>query len=873
MLYSCRESFSFFRSVRLRKQPVRPGGPGKTALFAVFALLLLGLSPLSPQAAERVEVRLQPVEIRALAQPPAVRESAVSPAFKEERFSLEQAVNYKEIIERVGELSDAQKKYLNRHRFLLLPRDRFFFPGDGGVGAYCNEMLHNFDVLGGKDLLDRQPGATVFAGPDPFLHALHMYFSNRMKNLEQADLSHALLVLLEDLQKSIAGLRASAGKDSAVDWERLHAQMLVPLILIKNTSLPGGVLMHDDTHEQPLHVYLYDSDALKAAGYGGDAESKEGKADSLEHALQIFAEYRAAFSTETAAAITTELERIYAAEYRGASLLGLHASYDTAIDYTQFKPRGHYESGPITRAYFRAMIFLGQIGWNLDTKNGLVDAVNYALAMSHASALKSPAPADRAERDDGRQPPHLSALEAWQRIMEITGFFSGYPDAAAYAEWQRFIQEYSGRKSFTADSARSTDMISRLAANIDSLKPSVPYFADLQEAPSKKIMCVLPQRFTIPWLIADALTYKPGDETLPVVFSGLWAPGVLGSDYARGLVERQILAGPPALSTDLEPQPYNAMKGSPIPEKTKASARRVLAGITSLAESLQRQTDASWFSSLSALWFRLLGTLTAEYGPGYPLYMQDAAFAAKQLESFMGSFTELKHDNILYEKPNYAEAGEGGDDEEPLPVPKGFVEPNLPFWSSLLRSVEYMEAGFRRYGLFPMDMEEYGSLRLFRSQVELCLALAEKELRGEALTDEEYESLRLISLSHMASPLDYSTTYTEEQIQSGLVVDVQTTNLNDPNVPSGIVYEATGPHYMMLVLVGNDNTPRLTLGVAYNHYEFATPHGPRLTDSQWKAKAYADLPVWEHGDKNEASAEPPFRPVKNFWYDPLLVTP
>ena len=842
---------------------------------AAFVLIFSCFLVSGSATAKTLTVELQTVTIQTLAQPPALRESAVVPGLKEERFSLEKAINYKEMADRVGVLSDAQIQYLEKHRFLLLPRKQFLF-ASGGEHPVYNEMLYNFDVIGGRTLEDRYPGAAIFAGPDPFLHALHMFFSNRMKNLEQADLSYALLVLLEDLHKSIVELRAAAGKDSAGDWERLQAQMLVPLVLIRNTSLPGGVLVYRGDARYSLHRYVYDS-ADVAAAYGSEPEEDGIRTDSLENALGILAEYQDAFSAKTLAAVKTELERIYAADNRGASPLGLYASYDELIDYTQFKPRGHYESGPITRAYFRTMIFLGQVGWNLDTENGLVDAVNYALAMSHAasgfkaSQAAAPVPVAEEGADHEAGLPQLSALDAWQRIMEITGFFSGYPDAPAYAEWQAFIRKYSGQKSFTADSARSTGMIPLLAANIGDLKPVVPYFADLQEPPKKNVMCILPQRFTIPWLIADKLTYEDGDESLPVVFSGLWVPGVLGSNYARSMVERQIFAGSPLLSEALEPQAYDSRKGAAIPDKAAASAKRVQEGIASLAASLERQPETSWFSSLSAVWLRLLGTLTAEYGQGYPLYMQDAAFSAKQLESLMGSFTELKHDNILYEKPNYAEAGEGGDDEEPLPVPKGFVEPNLAFWNSLLRSVEYMESGFQHYGLFPEDLEEYGSLSQFRSQVEFCISLAEKELRGEGISDEEYENLRLLSLSHMASPLDYSNVFTDEQRQSGLVVDVQTANLNDPDVPAGIVYEATGPHYLMLVLVGNETTPRLVLGVAYNHYEFTMPYGPRLTDNQWKAKAYAHLPIWSHGD--EEADVPAFQPVKNFWYDPLRVAP
>ncbi len=61
----------------------------------------------------------------------------------------------------------------------------------------------------------------------------------------------------------------------------------------------------------------------------------------------------------------------------------------------------------------------------------------------------------------------------------------------------------------------------------------------------------------------------------------------------------------------------------------------------------------------------------------------------------------------------------------------------------------------------------------------------------------------------------------------------------------------------MLALVGNENSPRLTLGVAYNHYELTGPlGGKRLTDEDWRDTVY----------KN-----PKNLPAKNFWYDALQV--
>lgn len=839
----------------------RAGVPLALAVCLFCACAVVASSALAAAPA----VPLRSASVQTFASPQEPWKNTVTPAFKEERFPLSRAANLEAVAERVGGLSEAEKNYLEKHRFVLLPREGHILrsPPAAAYSPGYDEMLGLFDGIGGgSNIMNRQPAAAVFVGPDPFVHALHAFFVERLKNMEQTELSRSLYRMIGGLYANAAALRASAGKEAGADWERLQAQLVVPLVLMRNTSLPGGVLMYREGDAKSLDEYLHDPDVL-AELRGEEKPAAGGRADSLENALALFdKEYRKSFSQATADAIVEELKRIYGAKERAPSLLGLIPAYggDT-IDYTQFQPRGHYEHSPISRAYFRAMIQLGQAGWNLQAESGLKDALNFALAMSYQGA--------------GKKKPEHDPIDSWRTIMEISGFFVGSPDAASYPEWQAFVRRHAGAEALPPDAALDAAVLAKLRENIDSFKASPPYFAALQTMGATRVLCVLPQRFTIPWLISDELSWKdtPERKKLPVVTSGLWVPAVLGSEYARGLLEKQGLLcwqGLPNASPEAGPVPAGDKGVSPedIPAEAREAVAVLKERVDKLGLALQKESEASWHSSIGALWLRLLGNLTATYGEGYPLYMRDSAFGAKQLESFMGSYTELKHDTLLYEKPNYAEAGEGGDDETPPPIPKGLVEPNPAFWHSLLRTVDYIIAGFTRYGLYPEDLEEYGSLRLFRDTVALCASLAEKELRGEALSDEDYEAIRAINLQHMAAPTG-ANVRTEQDIQSGLIVDVQTANLNDPNKPPVIVYEATAAPRLMLVLAGNQDAPRVTIGVAYTHREFITPYGPRLTDSAWKRCVYAGSPyptVYEEAWKRDEMRE---LPARNFWYDVL----
>jgi hypothetical protein len=163
--------------------------------------------------------------------------------------------------------------------------------------------------------------------------------------------------------------------------------------------------------------------------------------------------------------------------------------------------------------------------------------------------------------------------------------------------------------------------------------------------------------------------------------------------------------------------------------------------------------------------------------------------------------------------------------------------------------VAYVEAGFRKYGLFKDELEEYGNLNRFQRAVAFCASLAAKELQGVPLTEEEYERLRTEPLSYMAQPRDKNMELEDKDKRSALIADLHTDALQGK-----ILYEATGKPYIMLVLVGNEGTLRLAVGVAFNHYEFTGPLATRYNDSDWQSWVYEHrVPL----------------PNKNFWYNGL----
>ena len=779
-------------------------------LLAVMCIATCSSEKQTPPVAGPT-VSLPALELEAFGALPPSLSASVSPASKEQAMTLDRALNFRRVTAFLGvRLTPGQKRFLNEHRFLLIPKGDTRFKGQvelGGMGFHYDEMLGMFDYLSGyEDPMLRKPENCHFVNPDVMLHAFHKYLENSLEYLEKTELAETLRRFLTNLQDKALEDKATASGPLAGHYELIAAQLTVPLVILENARWPNPKESQEIAPWPPKAPLADDG-------------------DTLENGLKILDGFKGKFSEPMFNRMAAELRLIYAGrDVAPSPLYGQYAKGSYA-DYTQFTPRSHYVKSSVLRSYFRAMIYLGRNGYLLKD-NGLSDALLVTLLLA------SPGP-------DG-QP----LLKDWQRIMEITGFFAGKSDDISYPEWRNFLVKVLGTEKLAAGEALNPATLAKISQRLGELQgprilseviidPSVFTATKEQLLESTKSMRLFGQRFTFDGWIFSRLT--TGQEKTPVRLpsmpSALFIPAALGDKAALGFADQYLQN----LSPPFSPEETAGFNGR-LPEVTA---------------DLGKIGDPEWFSSMGGAWLKLLGTLTSSYGRGYPLYMQDRLFPVKQVESFLGSYTELKHDTLLYAKQNYAEMGGDGGEGTPPPVPKGFVEPNLPFWETLGRLVAYVEAGFRKYGVFKGELEEYGHLNIFKEDVAFYASLAAKELQGVPLTEEEYEKLRLSQLSYMAEPQDINVILEEKDMRAGLIADVHTDALQRQ-----IQYEATGEPYIMLVLLGNEGVVRLAVGVAFNHYEFAGPLDTRYRDADWQGRVY------EHRGG---------LPEKNFWYRSLLI--
>lgn len=714
--------------------------------------------------------------------------------------NIEALANYGAVTDRYGlQLSPAQARFLAKNRFLLVPSENLVEQ----PGMNFDEMLAHFDAAGGSRVAAaRQPADAVLVTPDVVLHAYHKFFELTLEELERTDLNVALGRFLRSMRSNLA--TAAAGSDGSLRerYLNLEAQITLAQVLYQNRS--------------PQKPGYFGSPEEEAAYLAADES-----VDSLANAKAILGQIAGDLPDGLLAAIQTDLTAIYAADGLGRSALYGQYRDELRSDFTQFKPRSHYSKDSGLRAYFRTMMLLGRSSYFLAQDVGISDSLLLAGQFTVDSGK------------DG------VPLDAWKQIMAVTGFYAGRSDDLTYTEWRTYTDEVFGSGAPSAAEAVDPEVVAKAVEGMAQLRlprilSDVMVYQDiagkskgdlLRESLAFRIMG---QRFTFDaWVLNDLTGGMEQTHTpLPSMPSALFIPASFGDIRAREHALR-FLQEEADFSKD-------ALTGFGLALDQKQA-------------DLAKVKPEEWMGDLGTAWLHLLGSLTAVPGPQAPAYMRAPAFADKQIQTFLGSYAELKHDTLLYAKQSYSELGAGGDDDKLPPVVKGFVEPNLEFWTRLTALLERTEGLFTEQGLF-VDHSAQARLTDFREIVAFYTEIANKEASGAAISEDDYERLRTRSLSFMAQPFG-SDMADEDSGKVALIADIHTDALG-----GHILYEAVGRPYLMLAVIGEGADARLASGVAYNHYELAGPLAERLGDEDWKARVYE-------------RAEP--APVKNFWYASL----
>jgi hypothetical protein len=264
-----------------------------------------------------------------------------------------------------------------------------------------------------------------------------------------------------------------------------------------------------------------------------------------------------------------------------------------------------------------------------------------------------------------------------------------------------------------------------------------------------------------------------------------------------------------------------------------------------------------WDVSVYNKWIESLIALQRP-NKSYPAFMQTPSWEKKNLNTSLASWTDLKHDAILYgEQPmDGAECG-GGGDEPPEPITVGYVEPNILFWKKLDELIHLTENILIKNDIMTPDLKSV--TKRLQDYVEFLSIVSEKELRKEKLSDNEYNTIEYFGASleyYTLSVLDPELHLSDWSLVEGadksvaVVADIYTRGILGCN-KNGILHEAVGNVNSIYVVVEIEGNLYLTKGAVYSYYEFVLPFGNRLTDEEWQKmlnnNKNAPVPVWMDG--------------------------
>ncbi|MCD6170524.1 MAG: DUF3160 domain-containing protein [Candidatus Latescibacteria bacterium] len=558
----------------------------------------------------------------------------------------------------------------------------------------------------------------------------------------------------------------------------------------------------------------------------------QAEAPEVEEALKKDVAYFAVGTRllNPAAAIPEDVVDLVEAELL---LIDAHEGFDFSPifgyqeDYSQYKPRGHYTRNELLQRYFRSMMWYGRMMFRLEP-----DSTEAGLKKGREETLQAIyiVKAINQLEVEGRP-----ALEIWDEIYTPTVFFVGKADDLTIYEYTQLIEKLYGP---------------------DYQSLPLEQFADgqkletfIQEAKKLRDPAVC-SSFVWEWEEFEGVTKGfrfMGQRYIPDshMFTELTHSQVRGRLFPMALDVFSVL-GSQRASAILDSVYHQSQTYPDYPAK-----------VDSLKVLFASFDHRVWAQNLYWNWLYSLMPLLFPKDEGYPIFMQKKAWADKELTTALGSWTELRHDTILYAKQSYTRATAM---PSPLGLVQGYVEPNPYLYARLASLARFMQTGLEQRGLLIEEVEQ--RLSSLESLLLKLKTISEKELTNVGPDFDEYQLI--CSIGDSLEALVTFPPEISEQIESdtddqmAVVADVHT----DPNTGQ-CLEEGVGYPLNLYVITKVEGELVVTQGAILSYFEFKQPMSERLTDEQWQQMlqggAAPDAPQWtvSFAPQGFATGQPP----------------
>jgi hypothetical protein len=595
---------------------------------------------------------------------------------------------------------------------------------------------------------------------DAILHAFHMSYDNILQEVERQILIASLDSLLTRLHEGVPLLRGRYASQEG---------MTVPL--------------------QDLDFYL--TVGRQLLGRGG---------------TPVYA--------ENVSRVATMLQYIAAESPREVVLFG---TAPRTLDFSQFKPRGHYADDPILRMYFKAMIWLGrtEVYLSIPEQAGVVTCDSTSLQQQTILAALCVESATA-----------TGARKHYERMERILRFFVGEQDNITLTQLASFMAEQGvtsaadllpvpAWKAFQERLLQQSFAAQRI---ISQLLWSNPYDTD-QIVPASAFLLV-GQRFVVDSYVTgnvvyDRILYK-GEKVRRMLPSTLDVLYALGNDASAQLLQ-------PVLAT------YNYS-----------------ANLAALRYLVDGYNPAFWDSTLYNGWLNAIRSLNPPANrDSLPLFMQTAAWWQEKMNTQLAGWAELRHDNLLYAKQSYSGM-------VTCSLPESYVEP-IPAFYDAMKAIARM--GRNLFMSDDMRGIGYGATYFARMEaiIDTLGVIARKELASTPLAEQEKQFLKrmlYVTSAGCGGTLNgwyINLHYLNEggNTANHVVADVHTSPTDEYGTMVGwVLHAGTGPVNLATFVVTLPDGRRIAcVGPVLSYYEYVSTNFQRLTDEEWESQ-YANAPAF-----------------------------
>lgn len=510
--------------------------------------------------------------------------------------------------------------------------------------------------------------------------------------------------------------------------------------------------------------------------------------------------------------INTIIEEIYSEQFVERPLFSGTAR---KIDFSQFKPRGHYvdDYHPELANYFRTMMWFGRIELYLIAPKSItevpIEDVQRQIMMSMIFSELIKESNQRALFDEiehiiktfvGEQDNvTLPNLEEVINETNITTF-DQLLDTSVVREFQEVLKtkSYAGQKILS-------QILIKDPFSPDKIEPSSSFMP-------------FGQRFVIDSYVTGSVVFDkveyPGFplRMLPSTLDILFA---LGNDAAAQL-----------LQSELDTFNYSAE----------------LAALRYLIDS---HNNEFWDASIYNLWLNSIRSLNpSDERSTLPDFMQTAAWWQQKMNSQLSAWTELRHDNLLYAKQSYS----GG---ATCSYPYSYVEPVPRFFESINKLALNTLSKLNSISSFDeWTMNSFNSYFNNLAGIADTLAeIAQKELDMVKFSSSDENFLRRMLFNNpdqiCGAPNHigwYPTLYYNDFEQSEMhkedyiVADYHTAPTDEAgNFVGWVKHAGTGPIDLAIIVTKNSENKIITfVGPVSSYYEYTSTNFFRLNDDEWK---------------------------------------